>query len=644
MPPKRQTDATYYSPRGNTSNNRQEDLSFDEALFQNAWLGYWDDQWSFSENAPFARRFDEDMPSYVTLTDTRPAHVKTFEVVAGQVPHDKEGFPKEKNKKTPHSQLGRIKLVAIPFKGDLWCWAYRFWRVIRGRREELFAVLGLETNRWQLGGIYHEKYSYLLRDENMGQRGYSRDFFAYVSTGKPSPHGRTSGVHAQSPPEQTSNGVETPHAGHDSSLGDMDEDMPGVESTTDTGTASLSHACNVPREADVSRGRSETLRPDARREDPSPTDPLVPSIESPHSQEENRATAETLLDQFRPRTNCSMRPINGEPFSQFEWTGKSLPQKQKRRREYEDDSSDDARRMPPPPPPKSARMTGPGNCSINGPPNGDPSGEVSPTYQSMIQERRGSYSAQPSPSPTSTGRPRTLARKTYSTPGTPGINNNNNNKAAQDRHSASPSKEPSPDHLPDQRRDSPLQQRSPSEATAFHQSEEQLWGESSAAGAASATSFTAPTSTREDPLPLAIRTSPAMTPATTPGASPVMSGGFRFDVNRVLFKLVMLEGPNSNREYAMRLHGCHTAQALFQAVEERLDDALGPGEVVRRLVCHTNTFVPSRCRGAIDLPRGKHSEASFDDLLSRLKATVNGAKSDDDIEVVAEVVEVTRRS
>ncbi|KAL0259855.1 hypothetical protein SLS55_005595 [Diplodia seriata] len=406
------------------------------------------------------------------------------------------------------------------------------------------------------------------------------------------------------------------------------------------GTASLSHACNVPREADVSRGRSETLRPDARREDPSPTDPLVPSIESPHSQEENAATAETLLDQFRSRTNCSMRPINDDPFVE----GVAKARKQKRRKDYEDDSSDDARRMPPPPPPKSARMTSPRNCSTNGPPNEDlqarSSGEVSPTYQSMIQERTGSYPVQHSPSPTSTGRPRTLARMTISTSGTPGIVNNN--KAAQDRYSSSPSKESSPDHLPDQRRDSPLQQRSPSEATAFHQSEEQLWGESSAGGAASAVSFTE--ATCENPPPLAIRTSPAMTPATTPGASPVMNGGFKFDVNRVLFKLVMLEGPNSNCEYAMRLHGCHTAQALFQAVDDRLEDALGPGEVVKKLVCHTNTFVPQRCRGAIDLPRKKNStEASFSNLLGRLKATVNGAEGDDDIEVVAEVVEVMRR-
>lgn len=127
MPPKRKADAPY-SPRGNANRHRQEYGSFKEALFENAWIGYWDEDWeeywdanwSFSPDSPFRKAFGEGFPSYDTLKTLRPGRVRTFESKQGRTPSAKTArFWKIKDKKT----LGRrddMTLVPVPFQENLW--------------------------------------------------------------------------------------------------------------------------------------------------------------------------------------------------------------------------------------------------------------------------------------------------------------------------------------------------------------------------------------------------------------------------------------------------------------------------------------------------------------------------------------------
>ncbi|OJD34768.1 uncharacterized protein BKCO1_21000126 [Diplodia corticola] len=682
MPPKRQSDGTYHSPRGKTGTGREENRSFEQILLDEAWIGYWDDQWSIAADSQFARRFDRDTLSYLELTDTRPGQVKTF-VVEGREPDDKTGFAKELNKKSAFASLGEVTLVPVPFKGDLWVSAssIQWVRVIpgAGEPEELFALFGYEMNKWPLGGFYHEKYSYLLNEEVPGQRGYSTKYFAFVPTGLPVPSSRTSGVHGQA-----SNLVET---SYDSSFGQMDEAPP----TQEPDHTPSSYACSMSRATDVSQKRSETLGPGSTlRNGSSPTDPPVASIEASSSQEEeNPAAARGLLEQFHPRA-CSMRPPNAN--SEY---AEGSTQNQKRRRDYEDDGTGDAGKMPPPPPPKHPRMTGLRGCG----PNASPTEDVQPCSSSDARQRRAASesSGRKGPSPaaqTPPYKPKHLARfsiqgsalrdKTATAqldqpppllPPLPPLP-----PSGHTREEASPH-EPSPP--PDQRRDSPMQQqRSPSDTTTshhhHHQSEEQQQQQQqrprggSAASSSSASSpctrAAQPALAKSTPPPLAIRTSPApgsAAAAAAPAGPPVLQSGsssssgsgggggggsgFDFDVNRALFKLVVVGG--YDREYGLRFHGCHTVQALFRRVADRLDDELRAGDALKRLIFHVDHIDAGSAPAPVSrlsrkgvVVAGDDDEPGFSILLSRLADALGASgRSHARQHVIAVEVEVARR-
>ncbi|KAF9638544.1 hypothetical protein BFW01_g9441 [Lasiodiplodia theobromae] len=115
-----------------------------------------------------------------------------------------------------------------------------------------------------------------------------------------------------------------------------------------------------------------------------------------------------------------------------------------------------------------------------------------------------------------------------------------------------------------------------------------------------------------------------------PSVSP--QSGVGFDVNRALFKLVVADG--NSREYGMRFHGCDTVQDLFEKVAERVEDELGPGDVLRKLIFYADMFVPERCRPEMDVPRDH--EPSFSGVVSRIRKILEVVE--DQIEMVVEVI------
>lgn len=325
-------------------------------------------------------------------------------------------------------------------------------------------------------------------------------------------------------------------------------------------------------------------------------------------------SAVSLLDRFQ-RSNGELAKRARSQNGRINSSGERSIQNQKRSRENGDDSTYDTQMMPPPKQPKKTVFP---SCGADASPRESiqcrPSKEGSSGNghqrtagnASTLPDRIATEALQASSPRIRSPKDRPLKRFTVS-----GDSSARSTKATQDQQA---SKEVSPARSSHQRQDSPMQ-RSPSEATEFYESGEQLRGEMQA------------NVTPENP-PLPIRSSPAVAPMT-PSVS--RQSGVGFDVNRALFKLVVADG--KSREYGMRFHGCDTVQGLFEKVAERVEDELGPGDVLRNLIFYADMFVPGRCRPEIDVPRD--DEPSFTCVLSRIKKILEVVE--DQVEIVVEV-------
>lgn len=127
MPPKRKADPPFYSAHA----KKREYQTFKQALLDNAWIGYWDQEWntywdlprpeSRSIEIPICKAFDEKMPSYDKLKATRHDRVRTFESKEGETPSAKEAFWKPKYMKTTNpDELEKATLIPVPFQENLW--------------------------------------------------------------------------------------------------------------------------------------------------------------------------------------------------------------------------------------------------------------------------------------------------------------------------------------------------------------------------------------------------------------------------------------------------------------------------------------------------------------------------------------------